>query len=139
MSTEPTPTPPDLSAVPLIQIEDELQRRGFGFLLSHPKGTREAGVPTDEIIRELFRRKRAGECLALVITPSDLSEYWESDESGATHPGSRVPSEDAWRKMRKTFEVWQDVGAYSELMSCLRETWIQADPESFQDDKEETK
>jgi hypothetical protein len=126
MSTEHTPTPPDLSAVPLIQIEDELRRRGFGFLLSHPKGTREAGVPTGEIIRELFRRERTGECLALVITPGDLSEYWECDDSGSTHPGSRVPDEGEMHACKKAFERWQDTGGMSEIMEVCRDAWDNA-------------
>jgi hypothetical protein len=122
MSTEPTPTPPrNLHGLDLISTEamlSELTRRmrGHGDFPGHI-------TPV----------------LILALTPEDLVDYWECDDAGNTHPGSRVPSEDAWRKMRKTFEVWQDVGAYSELMSCLRETWIQADPESFQDDKEGTK
>lgn len=123
MSTKPTPTVADLSAVPLIQIEDELQRRGFGFLLSHPKGTREAGVPTHEIIRELFRRELAGDCVALVVTPSDLSEYWESDESGATHPASRVPEPEEMRAVRKAFARWQDCGGFTEIMEVCRDAW----------------
>jgi hypothetical protein len=94
MSTQPTPTPPDLSAVSL-----------------------------HDLIMELFRRERAGDCLALVITPGDFSEYWESDESGATHPGSRVPDAGEMHACKKAFERWQDCGGFSEIMETCRDAW----------------
>lgn len=122
--------PKPLSAVSLIEIEDELQRRGLGFMFVNRKGiVREAGMTTDALISELYRRERAGDCLALVITPSDLSEYWECDESGATHPGSRVPEAGEMHAIRKAFERWQDNGAHGEMMEWLRDAWqsVQAD------------
>lgn len=125
MSKPNTPTPsPDLSAVPLIQIEDELQRRGLGFMFVNGKGiVREAGMTTDALILEVFRRERAGELLALIVTPSDLSEYWECDESGSTHPGSRVPEGGEMHAIKKAFHRWQDNGAHSEMMEWLRDAW----------------
>jgi hypothetical protein len=97
MSTEPTPTPPDLSAVPL-----------------------------DDLSREIARREIAGECLAWIITPSDLAEYWECDDAGNTHPGSEEPNREQMHAMRKAFEVWQDVGGFSEIMNACRDAWNDA-------------
>lgn len=91
---EPTPSAPDLSAAPL-----------------------------HDLIMELFRRERAGDCLALVITPSDLSEYWESDESGATNPGSREPDAGEMHACKKAFERWQDCGGFTEIMEICRDAW----------------
>jgi hypothetical protein len=75
---------------------------------------------------ELFRRERAGDCLALVITPSDLSEFWECDDAGATHPGSDEPNREEMRAIRKAFEVWQDAGGFSEIMNICRDAWNDA-------------
>jgi hypothetical protein len=97
MSTEPTPAPPDLSAVPL-----------------------------DVLSHEIARREISGECVALIVTPSDLSEYWECDDAGATHPGSEEPNREEMRAIRKAFEVWQDVGGFSEIMNACRDAWNDA-------------
>lgn len=116
--------PKPLSAVSLIEIEDELQRRGLGFMFVNRKGiVREAGMNTDALISELYRRERAGDCLALVITPSNISEYCECDQSGATHPGSRVPEAGEMHAIRKSFERWQDNGAYTEMMEWISDAW----------------
>lgn len=89
-------------------------------------------VPTSDLILELQRRMNcpaavhAGDvepCLILALTPSDLSEYWESDESGATHPGSRVPEPQEWHAIRHAFDRWQDCGNFSDLMHALRDAW----------------
>lgn len=131
--------PKPLSAVSLIEIEDELQRRGLGFMFVNRKGiVREAGMTTDALISELYRRERAGDCLALVITPSDLSEYWECDESGATHPGSRVPEAGEMHAIRKAFERWQDNGAHGEMMAWISDAW-QAEQARQLDAEGETK
>ena len=82
-----------------------------------------SAVPVDALISEIYRRQRFGECVALVITPSDLSEYWECDDAGNTHPGSRVPEAGEMHAISKAFEVWQDCGAGSELMGVLRDAW----------------
>jgi hypothetical protein len=100
MSTEPTPTPPDLSAVPL-----------------------------DQLAREIARREISGECVALIVTPSDLSEFWGCDDAGATHPGSEEPNREEMRAIRKAFEVWQDVGGFSEIMNICRDAWNDAKAE----------
>lgn len=89
-------------------------------------------VPTSDLIIELQRRMNcpaavhSGDvepCLILALTPSDLSEYWESDESGATHPGSRVPEPQEWHAIRHAFDRWQDCGNFSDLMHALRDAW----------------
>ena len=72
---------------------------------------------------ELCRRQLRGECVALVITPDDLAEYWESDDSGATNPASRIPEAEEMRAIRKAFERWQDSGAGSEIMEVCRDAW----------------
>jgi len=119
-----TPTHnPDLSNVPLIAIEDELQRRGFGFLLTKNGKAREAGVSTDDLAQAIYCRQRAGECVALIITPSDLSEYWECDESGATNPASRIPEAGEMHAIGKAFERWMDCGAGCDLMATMRDAW----------------
>jgi len=97
MSTQPTPTPPDLSAVPI-----------------------------DVLAREIYRRQNQSECVALIVTPSDLSEFWECDDAGATHPGSEEPNREEMRAIRKAFEVWQDVGGFSEIMNICRDAWNDA-------------
>jgi hypothetical protein len=100
MSTEPTPTPPDLSAVPL-----------------------------DQLAREVMRRHNNSQCVALIVTPSDLAEFWECDDAGNTHPGSDEPDARAMAYIRKAFEVWQDVGGFSEIMNICRDAWNDAKAE----------
>jgi hypothetical protein len=82
-----------------------------------------AAVPVDDLIAEIYRRQRAGECVALIITPSDLSEYWECDDSGATHPGSRIPEAGEMHAIGKAFERWQDSGSGSEVYEVCRDAW----------------
>ena len=82
-----------------------------------------SAVPLDVLLHELMKRELAGDCVALVVTPSDLSEYWESDESGATHPASRVPEPDEMRAVRKAFARWQDCGGFTEIMEVCRDAW----------------
>jgi hypothetical protein len=105
-TNEPTPTPPDLSAVPL-----------------------------DVLAREIARRESAGDCLAWIITPSDLSEYWECDDAGNTHPGSDEPNKLAMAYIRKAFESHLDSGVFSEVMNLCRDAWNDAKA----DGKEESK
>jgi hypothetical protein len=85
-----------------------------------------SAVPLDVLAREIARRESAGDCLAWIITPSDLSEYWECDDAGATHPGSEEPNREEMRAIRKAFEVWQDVGGFSEIMNACRDAWNDA-------------
>lgn len=89
-------------------------------------------VPTSDLILELQRRMNCPDdvysgdvepCIILALTSSDLSEYWESDESGATHPGSRVPEPQEWHAIRHAFDRWQDCGNFSDLMHALRDAW----------------
>ena len=80
-----------------------------------------SAVPLDVLSAELFRR----DCCAVIISPSDLSEYWESDESGATHPASRVPEPEEMRAVRRAFERWLDCGNFTEIMQVCRDAWQQ--------------
>lgn len=82
-----------------------------------------AAVGVSDLIMEIYRRQRWGECVALIITPDDLSEYWESDDSGATNPASRIPEAEEMHAIRKAFERWQDSGAGSEVMEVCRDAW----------------
>lgn len=82
-----------------------------------------AAVSTDELLIELSRRERAGECVALVITPNDLAEFWECDDAGNTHPASRVPEAGEMHAIRKAFERWQDCGGHADIMDTLRDAW----------------
>lgn len=113
----------ELAALPLHAILDELTRRGFGFLVHKDGSTLETGFPMFALACEVYRRQRAGECVALVITPDDVTEYWESDDSGATHPGSRVPDECEMHAMGKAFDRWQDTGGHGEIMEVLGDAW----------------
>ena len=81
-------------------------------------------VSAEYLAAELARRERAGECLALIVTPNDLTEYWECDDSGSTHPGSRVPEAEEMHAIKKAFHRWQDNGAHSEMMEWLRDAWL---------------
>ena len=93
-----------------------------------------ACVQTSDLILELQRRQSgrgdfAGDiepCLVLAVTPSDLSEYWESDDAGNTHPGSATPTPEEWPALVNAFERWQDCGNVSDLMHALRDAWNDA-------------
>ena len=78
-------------------------------------------VSAEYLAAELYRRQRAGECVAMVITPDDLAEYWESDDAGNTHPGSRVPEAEEIHAIRKAFERWQDTGGFHDIMHTCRD------------------
>ena len=90
-----------------------------------------ACVQTSDLILELQRRQSgrgdfAGDiepCLVLAVTPSDLSEYWESDDAGSTHPGSATPTPEEWPALVKAFERWQDTGGFTEVMQVCRDAW----------------
>lgn len=82
-----------------------------------------SAVPLDALLNELMKRELAGDCVALVVTPSDLSEYWEGDESGATNPASRIPEPEEMRAIRKAFDRWQDCGGFTEIMEVCRDAW----------------
>lgn len=86
-----------------------------------------SAVPVDALIMEIYRRQLSGECVALIVTPSGLSEYWECDDSGATNPSSRVPAAGEMRAISKAFERWQDKGGMSEIMNICRDAWIDAE------------
>jgi len=85
-----------------------------------------SAVPLDALLQELMRRDMAGDCVAMVITPSDLSEYWECDDAGSTHPGSAVPTLGEMRAIQKAFGRWQDHGGFTEVMEVCRDAWNDA-------------
>ncbi|MBV5335697.1 hypothetical protein JZU48_01380 [bacterium] len=90
-----------------------------------------SAVPVDALISEIYRRQRFGECVALVITPDDVSEYWECDESGSRHPASRVPEAGEMHAISKAFERWQDCGGMSDIMDVCRDAWQAAQAEQL--------
>jgi hypothetical protein len=148
MSTEPTPTPPPLAVIiqalgDAIEQTRELARFADDFGRAELESERRdliaalewaetppapdlSAVPLDVLSREIARREISGECVALIVTPSDLSEFWECDDAGATHPGSEEPNREEMRAIRKAFEVWQDVGGFSEIMNICRDAWNDA-------------
>ena len=148
MSTEPTPTPPPLAVIiqalgDAIEQTRELARFADDFGRAELESERRdliaalewaetppapdlSAVPLDDLSREIARREISGECVALIVTPSDLSEFWECDDAGATHPGSEEPNREEMRAIRKAFEVWQDVGGFSEIMNICRDAWNDA-------------
>ena len=92
-----------------------------------------ANVPTFDLISELRRRQYALDlpqgiepCVLVAVTPSDLSEFWECDESGATNPASESPTGEQWQVIRRAFEHWQDCGGYMEIMETCRDAWNNA-------------
>jgi hypothetical protein len=148
MSTEPTPTPPPLAVIiqalgDAIEQTRELARFADDFGRAELESERRdliaalewaetppapdlSAVPLDDLSREIARREISGECVALIVTPSDLAEFWECDDAGATHPGSEEPNREEMRAIRKAFEVWQDVGGFSEIMNICRDAWNDA-------------
>ena len=92
-------------------------------------------VPTCDLIAELYRRQSGtadehrppsvDPCIVLAFTPSDLSEYWECDDAGATNPASRVPEPEEWPAIVRAFARWQDCGGFTEIMQVCRDAWQQ--------------
>ena len=148
MSTEPTPTPPPLAVIiqalgDAIEQTRELARFADDFGRAELESERRdliaalewaetppapdlSAVPLEVLAREVMRRHNNFQCVALIVTPSDLSEFWECDDAGATHPGSEEPNREEMRAIRKAFEVWQDVGGFSEVMNVCRDAWNDA-------------
>jgi hypothetical protein len=79
-----------------------------------------------QLICEIGRRPSV---LSLCFMPDDLAAYWECDETGATHAGSKVPTGPAWEACRRAFERWQDHGAVTDAMECMRDAWNAAERE----------
>lgn len=82
-----------------------------------------SAVPLDALLHELMKRDNAGECVAMILTPSDFSDFWECDESGATNPASASPTLGEMRAIQKAFGRWQDHGGFSDVMEVCRDAW----------------
>ena len=128
------------NATDVKEERDALNRLAVWLAASEAKGDAPdlSAVPVDALISEIYRRHHKGECVALVITPDDVSEYWECDDSGATSPASRVPENgEEMKALRYAFDHWLDRGGYTEVMQTLRDAWN--DEQARQLDAQESK
>lgn len=57
-----------------------------------------------------------------------MVEYWECDDDGKT-PDSAKISEQAFECAKESFYRWQEKGGMEDIMSCMREAWLNADKE----------
>ena len=89
-------------------------------------------VSTHDLIMELLRRKN--EVAIMAVTPSDLSDYWGTDESGEPLPTNETPCPEAWAMAVKAFNRWEDSGAFTEAMEAMGDAWAE-----HQKRKEESK
>lgn len=82
-----------------------------------------AAVSTHDLIMELGRRQN--EVTFIAVTPSDLSDYWGTDDNGDPLPTNKLPCADAWNMARRAFDCWQDCGAFTELMEAMGDAWAE--------------
>ncbi len=78
-------------------------------------------VLTDDLITELHRRKN--EVALVAVTPSDLSDYWGTDDNGNPLPTNQIPTPEAWSMAVRAFNRWEDGGAFTELMEVMGDAW----------------
>jgi hypothetical protein len=80
-------------------------------------------VPVHDLIMELNRRKN--EVVFISVTPSDLSDYWGTDNNGNPLPSNQLPSPEAWSMALRAFNRWEDGGAFTELMEAMGDAWAE--------------
>ena len=80
-------------------------------------------VNTDDLIIELHRRK--SEVALIAVTPSDLDDYWGTDDNGNPLPSNVPPTPEEWTAARRAFERWSDSGAFTEAMEAMGDAWIE--------------
>jgi len=112
--------------IPFVASGSGRFRRQWIAGLIDPKRNGISDFSETQLIEEIGRRPSV---LSLCFMPDDLAEFWECDESGATHAGSKVPTGPAWEACRRAFERWQDHGAVTDAMECMRDAWNAADKE----------
>jgi hypothetical protein len=78
-------------------------------------------VPVDDLITELHRRK--SEVAFIAVTPSDLSDWWGTDNNGEPLPSNQLPTAEAWSMAVRAFNRWEDGGAFTELMEYMGDAW----------------
>jgi hypothetical protein len=80
-------------------------------------------VPVDALITELHRRK--SEVAFIAVTPSDLNDYWGTDNNGDPLPTNVPPTPEEWIAAFRAFDRWQDHGAFTEAMEAMGGAWIE--------------
>jgi len=83
-----------------------------------------ANVPVHDLIMELHRRK--SEVAFIAVTPSDLDDYWGTDNNGNPLPSNVPPTPEEWTAAQRAFDRWQDSGAFTEAMEHMGDAWIAA-------------
>lgn len=81
-----------------------------------------ANVPVHDLIMELHRRK--SEVAFVAVTPSDLDDFWGTDENGDPLPSNVPPTPEEWTAARRAFERCLDSGAFTEIMEAMSDAWI---------------
>jgi hypothetical protein len=80
-------------------------------------------VPVHNLIMELHRRK--SEVAFIAVTPSDLDDYWGTDNNGDPLPSNVPPTPEEWTAACRAFNRWQDSGAFTEAMEYMGDAWIE--------------
>jgi hypothetical protein len=80
-------------------------------------------VSVHDLITELHRRK--SEVAFIAITPSDLDDYWGTDNAGDPLPSNVPPTHEEWIAACRAFNRWQDSGAFTEAMEYMGDAWIE--------------
>ena len=79
-------------------------------------------VSIHDLIMELHRRK--AEVAFIAVTPSDLNDYWGTDNNGDPLPSNVPPTPEEWNAAFRAFNRWQDSGALTEAMEYMGDAWI---------------
>lgn len=105
--------------------------------MSRTKSNRLASFSTLQLVNEIYHRQGKGELIAYIITPMDIAEYWECDDAGSTHPGSRMPEEgEEMLAILRATDRWMEHN-YSDLMYVVRDAFHAE--QARQLDKEDSK
>jgi len=81
-----------------------------------------ANVPVNDLIMELHRRK--SEVAFVAVTPSDLDDYWGTDNNGDPLPSNVPPTPEEWTAVQRAFDRFMDSGAFTEIMEAMGDAWI---------------
>jgi hypothetical protein len=80
-----------------------------------------SSVPVHDLIMELQRRK--DEVAFVAVTPSDLSDYWGTDDRGEPLPTNQIPTPEAWSMAVRAFDRCLDHGTFTEIMEAMGDAW----------------